>query len=204
MNALKSFLARGQFAGDAVRLVSHECGRFDLARLFAACGFTRGAEIGVWTGSYSKTLCESIPGLRLTCVDPWAEYEHYHEAKNNQARLDDAYRQAVETLTPFGCEIVRQTSIEAAADVPDGSLDFVYVDANHGESFVAADLRAWAPKVRAGGIVAGHDYVLGVPASKYKHLEVTPAVDAYVAAHRIRPFYVITKDKTPSFFWLQP
>ena len=36
-------------------------------------------------------------------------------------------------------------------------IDFLFIDADHRyESFIA-DLKAWIPKVKAGGIVCGHD-----------------------------------------------
>ncbi len=172
--------------------------RDDLARLFAALGFTSGAEIGVWTGDYSKRLCERIQGLRLRCVDPWESYAKYDDKKNDAARLEAAYQKACATLAPFGCDIVRQHSLTAARGVPNGSLDFVYLDGNHGRAFVEADLRAWVPKVRRAGIVAGHDYVT---TTRKPWLQVKPAVDAFVQANGIPRLYVLAADKSPSFFW---
>ena len=40
----------------------------------------------------------------------------------------------------------------------DDSLDFVYIDANHAFDAVNRDLRKWFPKLRNGGVFAGHDY----------------------------------------------
>ena len=40
--------------------------------------------------------------------------------------------------------------------VADG-LDFVYIDACHEYSAVKADIAAWYPKVRVGGVLGGHD-----------------------------------------------
>ena len=87
----------------------------------------------------------------------------------------------------------------APADVPDGSLDFVYIDANHEQTFVTQDLRAWHPKVRAGGIMSGHDYIVK-PGRPY--IQVKPAVNAYAAAHGIAPWVVIAAERTPSWMWV--
>ena len=38
------------------------------------------------------------------------------------------------------------------------SLDFVYIDACHDYRKVKNDICAWLPRVRSGGIIAGHDY----------------------------------------------
>jgi predicted O-methyltransferase YrrM len=51
-------------------------------------------------------------------------------------------------------------SVEIAQRFRDGSLDAVFIDGDHGYAACAADIAAWRPKVRAGGIVAGHDYFL--------------------------------------------
>ena len=51
----------------------------------------------------------------------------------------------------------------AAATYPDQSLDFVFLDADHDYESVKADIAAWLPKVKPGGILAGHDYMCGWP-----------------------------------------
>jgi predicted O-methyltransferase YrrM len=38
-------------------------------------------------------------------------------------------------------------------------VDLVYVDGNHSEAGVAADINAWGMKIRNGGILAFHDYI---------------------------------------------
>ncbi len=42
--------------------------------------------------------------------------------------------------------------------VPDDSLDFLYIDANHEYPGVCEDIQLWVPKVKIGGIIAGHDF----------------------------------------------
>lgn len=202
MTILDGALSQWGLNGSGAPAVTKAAGRGDLCRLFAELGYRRGAEIGVWAGEFSELLCRTIPGLELTCVDPWKAYKTYNERKNNQARLDGAYREAIARLAPFDCTLLRMTSLDAAARIPDRSLDFVYVDSNHQEPFISQDLAAWMPKVRSGGILSGHDYHAK---PKRPHLqEVKPAVDAFTAAHRIEPWYVLAADKAPSYFWVVP
>jgi hypothetical protein len=52
------------------------------------------------------------------------------------------------------------TSEEAAPKIPDGSLDFAYIDANHAYEYVKRDIELWWPKIRDGGMLAGHDYLI--------------------------------------------
>jgi hypothetical protein len=69
-------------------------------------------------------------------------------------------------------------SVEMAQQVPDGSLDLVFIDADHSEAAVRADIRAWLPKVRQDGIIAGHDY------GSRNHPGVKIAVDEACAGRR--------------------
>jgi hypothetical protein len=50
------------------------------------------------------------------------------------------------------------TSVRAAQLFADESVAFCFIDADHSYESVTADLRAWWPKVRPGGMLAGHDY----------------------------------------------
>lgn len=150
-----------------------------LARHFAELGFKKGAEVGVCYGLYSKVLLDNIPDLHLLAVDRWETYEGYNR-RRRQDTLEDAFVAATELLSPYkGCEILRGDSLEVAKTIPDGSLDFVFIDADHAYHAVVKDVAAWAPKVRKGGIVSGHDYY----ESKSGGLGVIPAVNEYVIAN---------------------
>jgi methyltransferase family protein len=177
-------------------------GRDALPDLCVRLGYTRGAEVGVWKGAYSAKFCAA--GLHMLCVDPWLSYPEWQDTKNSLppdeqvAFMAAAHAEALARLGPLDCEIVRAFSADAAKAVPDGSLDFVYIDGNHVEAAVRADLAAWSPKVRRGGLVAGHDYrIFGNKPT----IHVVEAVRAHVAAHAIAPWYLLAGDKTPSFLW---
>ena len=174
-------------------------GRADLGHVFAAAGFQYGAEVGVWKGGFSESLCARVPGLRLLCVDPYESYPGYEQHKNIPERLAKAHAQARGTLARFDCTFVRLHSVEASRTVADRSLDFVYIDGNHGADYVRADLEAWLPKIRAGGILAGHDF-LDMPLKPF--VQVKPTVEAFVRERRIDPWYLLVGDKTPSYFWV--
>ncbi len=88
-------------------------------------------------------------------------------------------------MAPYGTrsDIWRLTSVEGAKQVPDGSLDFVYIDARHDYESVLEDLNAWFSKVKPGGIFAGHDYVDGMLAQG--DFGVKSAVDEFFAERNI-------------------
>lgn len=49
-------------------------------------------------------------------------------------------------------------SVRAAQFFADESIDFVFIDGDHAEQAVRDDLTAWYPKIKRGGLFAGHDY----------------------------------------------
>ena len=55
-------------------------------------------------------------------------------------------------------EKIKKSSIEAAADINE-FFDFIYIDADHEYESVKKDIEAWIPRLRSGGIIAGHDYI---------------------------------------------
>lgn len=142
--------------------------RIELAKYFNDLGFNKGAEIGVASGRYSEILCQNNPKLELLCIDIWKKERVYNLAK--------------EKLAPYNTTIIRKSSLEAAKEVKDESLDFVFIDADHKYESVREDLEEWAKKVKVGGIVAGHDYYV-FPYSKNRG--VIDAVDEYVKKHNI-------------------
>ena len=181
--------------------------RTDLGWILRDLGFVRGAEIGVWRGEFSEALCQANPALHLTCVDAWTPYWKYSDYRL-MAKLDEAEADARRRLAPFVCTIIKAFSEDAAKRVKDSSLDFVYIDSNHEFEFVVRDLAAWIPKVRQGGIIAGHDYD-----ARYKAIHVAQAVQGYTSAYNIRPWFVLGRRKTRrgeprdrerSFLWVKP
>ena len=84
-----------------------------------------------------------------------------------------------------------------ADKVKDSSLDWVYLDADHSYAGCLADLIAWVPKVRYGGIVSGHDY----NAPQYG---VTKAVETFCAMHPNIIIHTISEeDINNTSFWFQ-
>lgn len=172
--------------------------RETLPALLRAVGATRGAEIGVEQGVYSEMLCQQVPGLELLCVDAWQAYPGYREHVS-QAKLDGFHTATVARLAPYRCTVLRSWSVDAARVVPDGTLDFVYLDGNHTLPQVVADLAAWVPKVRPGGVVAGHDYRRDEKRGGLFH--VRQAVQAWTSAYRISPWYLLAGEPSATWLW---
>ena len=182
------------------------CSRlFTLPKIFRKCGFTLGVEVGVERGVYSKKLCELVPNLKLYGVDPWQIYEGYRDHVG-QDRLDLFFQETRERMKPFNYQIIRDFSVNAAKRFEDESLDFVFIDAAHEYESVVEDIAAWAPKVRKGGIVSGHDYMnLGHTGMNgvITPYGVKQAVNEWVEKKKIKHLFSLKKDKCPSWMYVK-
>jgi Methyltransferase domain len=121
-------------------------------------------EVGVLKGEFSERLLSRWQGKLLHAVDAWRSLPGYTDIANVSNEEHEANRvEAMKRLARFGsrCQIHRILSEEAASLFENGSLDFVYLDADHSFESVWQDLSVWYPKVRIGGILAGHDFLDG-------------------------------------------
>jgi hypothetical protein len=163
----------------------------DLPAFWRECGYQVFAEIGVERAHYTKHLLKTMPDARVYAVDPWLAYGGYREHVT-QEKLDGFYIETQARLAEFGdrARVVRANSVEAAVGIPPESLDVVYIDGNHTLPWVIADLHAWVPKVRPGGMVCGHDY------GRRRVGHVKEAVVAWTTAYDIKPWFLFTGDRS--------
>lgn len=122
--------------------------------------FKVGAEIGVLKGELSKQILSGWRG-KLYLVDAWRHIERLVDMSNpdHNGHLNNMANTFM-TVYDFGERVcmIRDTSVAASHLFADGSLDFVYLDAGHDKKSVKADLLAWYPKVKTGGLLIGDDY----------------------------------------------
>lgn len=131
-----------------------------IAQLADENEWLRGAEIGTADGRCTSHVLTLSNRLHMLTVDPWAP-QPGHNGPEDWADWPHTQHEALarQRLQPFGlrCQIFKGYSIEAAATAQDGSLDFVFLDGDHSEEGVRADIAAWRPKIRRGGMLLGHD-----------------------------------------------
>jgi hypothetical protein len=131
-----------------------------LSMLVEKFEWKHGAEVGLSSGETSQYLLEHNPLLHMIGVDArrgfpghagpddFGEWDHAHlklSAELNLAAYADRFR------------MIEKLSIDAACDVPDASLDFVFIDADHSEAACRVDILAWLPKIKPDGWITGHD-----------------------------------------------
>jgi len=120
-------------------------------------------EVGCWKGKSTAFMAVEIVNsgkkLKFDCIDTWKGSE---DQQNDPMVLNDTlYEHFLENMKPVEGYFNprRMTSLEAAATYPNNSLAFVFLDASHDYDNVKADIQAWLPKLKSGGILAGDDYI---------------------------------------------
>ena len=154
--------------------------REQLARWFSG----EGIELGVAAGVYSLTILRESRCAKLWSIDRWSDH---HDGKE--------YRLASMKLVQAGkgrCIPLRMSFEDAAPLFADNTLDFIYVDGYaHTGQDDGRTLELWWPKLKPGGVFAGHDY----------HERWQPTVDAVNAfAARRQLKLSFTNEQPPNGF----
>jgi hypothetical protein len=122
-------------------------------------------------------------------VDPWKapkEGDRWKEAPGmtqhkSQQEFDRCYETVLGLASRYGerAKVIRGRSLDVVGSVPDGTLDYVFIDAEHTYEGVKEDALAWLAKVKEGGWIGGHDYANG------RFVGVKEAVDEVFADRHI-------------------
>jgi predicted O-methyltransferase YrrM len=128
-------------------------------------------EVGSWMGRSTCYMGEQIKkspkNIKFYAVDTWegseeiSHKETIEKLKNENLSLFDIFNHHIQMCGVQEQVIpLKTTSVEAAKQFEDNSLDFVHIDASHDYENVLADIIAWYPKVKPGGFITGDDYVI--------------------------------------------
>lgn len=154
----------------------------------------RGIELGVCWGVNSYMLLESCPNLvQLTGVDHFKSYKDW-DREIPQHEQDHNYTKLLYNMDMLGprFNLIRESTVNASTDFEPESQDFVFVDADHSMKAVLKDLDHYWPKLKPGGIMAGHDGNL---------FGVNFAVTSWAKHHGIDPSTINTE--TNSAWWFR-
>lgn len=130
-----------------------------LVKFIRQNNFKRMAEIGVSPGGNAKYLLAKVNLQPLIMVERLPVKKLWGILlETDEAGLDKEGR----TRKPY--VLMRMLAEEAHKIIAEGCLDIVYIDCQHAYLNVKDDIKNWKPKIRKGGILAGHDYnPWGVP-----------------------------------------
>lgn len=144
-----------------------------------------GAEIGVQAGEFSRQLL-TLPIKRLYLIDPWKHQvgSYASDISNiDQGGMDSLHRAVVEEFTKdFRVEIWRKSGFDVGLNFfyLEWQTDWVYIDGNHSEGAVYADLMIWSRNLNTRGVIMGHDYT-NRPEANAQGFGVVDAVDKFCA-----------------------
>ncbi len=129
-------------------------------RRIAACTV---AEIGVYRGEFAAQMLDACPSIETYyMIDPWRHLGDWNKPAN---RGDDVFAAFfAEAMARTHAHerrrvVLRGRTSEVIDAIPDGTLDFAYVDGDHTLRGITVDLQRVYPKVRDGGWIGGDDFV---------------------------------------------
>ena len=113
-------------------------------------------EVGTLRGDYADLMLKEWPQIeKIHLIDMFSfvwdipdPFEHEENYNHVTKRFNGNEK----------VNLIVGDSVKSAEQFKDKSLDFVYIDANHLYESVKADILAWLPKIKSGGIIGGHDY----------------------------------------------
>lgn len=129
-----------------------------------------GAEIGVFRGRFSSSILKERDPQKLYLIDPWLNFEDpsYKEAwysSDSGNDMDQMYehicKKFAHRIASGQVEVLRGKSSDVSDQIPDSSLDFVYIDGDHSYEGVKTDLEIAFRKTKETAIIALDDYNLG-------------------------------------------
>jgi hypothetical protein len=123
--------------------------------------YKKGVEVGTLRGEFSKALLSRWKDGTLFMVDVWRKIDDYIDTNNNDED-SGVIVDCIKNISKFAdrAHMMRMPSEVACKLFSDDSLDFVYLDANHSYDGFMTDFNNWFPKVKKGGLIAGHDYMM--------------------------------------------
>ena len=113
------------------------------------------AELGVDEGSFSQRILEICEPAKLHLVDAWRT-ERYNDTKKLSV-----HKRFEKEISEGVVEIEIGLSTEVGTSFQNGYFDWVYIDTDHSYPTTLAELELYQSKVKPGGILAGHDYIIG-------------------------------------------
>lgn len=135
-------------------------------------------EVGSWTGFSTALLANEVQGKgKVFAVDHWLG--NPKTVTREEGSLRDVYGVFKSNLIRMGLwDMVNPLVMDsetAASIFRDDILDFVFIDADHLYESIKQDIELWLPKVKKGGILAGHDAEFYYSKLSEKHRKIVEA-----------------------------
>ena len=125
------------------------------------------AEVGVRAGNHAEAMLDKLDLKRMYLIDsyrPYMDGGNFIETKQQM----NWCKEMLEKLDKYNDKttILSLSSHDVSKIIPDDHFDYIYIDACHEYDLVKEDIEDWYPKIKIGGIIAGHDYMTSWPGVK--------------------------------------
>jgi predicted O-methyltransferase YrrM len=139
-------------------------------------------EIGSYIGASSLLIAKAIDkSSKLYCVDTWMNDAMTEGNWDSFLIFDRNINSVKDRIIP-----IRSKSVDAA-DNFNYLIDFIFIDGDHSYSGVKADVEAWFPKLKPGGIIVMHDVGWAEGVQKVISEDIKPKLARF--------------SKLPNMFW---
>lgn len=129
-------------------------------------------EIGSYLGRSTRALADNTSGV-VMAVDDFRGPRDTYIPEEERASILEHFKKNTQDLLDSGRLLLAVQDHRIPIDC---SPDMVFIDGSHDYEDVYADVSQWWPKLRAGGLLCGHDY--------YRP-DVTQAVKELVSEYRL-------------------
>lgn len=168
------------------------------------------AEVGVAYGNFSSLLLEIMQPEKFIAIDSFAitkENEPWKQTILRDSKLShlDFYKTKFEKEIATGkMEVSKGLSWDCLAQLPDQSLDYIYLDAGHAYEEVVKDIQQAKKKIKTTGIIQFNDYTLfdafafvpyGVPKAVHEFMIEENYELLYLCLHRQFFFDLVVRKK---------
>lgn len=140
-------------------------------------------EVGSRNGDFFYNVLYTENCQMAIIVDIWRNTGdlNQNDSDYSQEELDNQYKTVFKKMLKCdnnNIKIIREFSNKAASFFEDETFDFVYIDADHSYHGCLQDLNSWYPKIKIGGILAGHDFISPELTIRFGHKTTFGVVEA--------------------------
>ncbi len=151
------------------------------------------AELGVDKGDFSESILRKCKPEKLHLVDIWATEEY---SQKKRKLVEEKFKEEIESGI---VEINIGLSVDVGAGFEDNYFDWIYIDTDHTYQNTINELEIWSSKIKEGGIIAGHDFIVGYWDGMVRY-GVIEAVYEFCSKHNWEILYLTMEINThPSF-----
>ena len=152
---------------------------------------TVGCELGVFAGEFSQFLYHVVKPTKLYLIDGWTLcgeklFTADQDGNGSVVMSSSVLHQLVVNRfkSDPNVHVWLGWTHEKIVDIPDNSLDWIYIDADHSYEGCLRDLELSVSKVKKEGFIMGHDYEINKDKCKNNwNFGVGKAVDTFLERH---------------------